>query len=133
MKMTTTTQTCIQFIFLTQIENSIAKEPMIQPTQANQRGPSGNQEIMLVCGLSDSHTISCKVCASFVVTFLNCTKTNREMTPVVGWVWMRDVSPLIKVANFKVKRYIKVVCMRICDDKRSPKKQSITNRIGLCA
>jgi hypothetical protein len=30
---------------LAQIENSIAKEPKIQPTGPNQRSPSGNQEI----------------------------------------------------------------------------------------
>ena len=37
---------------LAQIENSIAKEFKIQPTRANQRIPSGNQELMFICGLS---------------------------------------------------------------------------------
>jgi hypothetical protein len=36
------------FFFLAQIENSIAKEPKIQPTQVKQRSLSGNQEIMLI-------------------------------------------------------------------------------------
>jgi hypothetical protein len=66
------------FFFLTQIENSIAKEPKIQPTRANQRHPSGNQEKMLICGLSVLHIISCKVCALFVVTILNWARTKRE-------------------------------------------------------
>jgi hypothetical protein len=37
-----------KLIFLAQIENSIAKEPKIQPTQLKQRSLSGNQEIMLI-------------------------------------------------------------------------------------
>jgi hypothetical protein len=32
-------------LFFAQIENSIAKEPKIQPTQLKQRNLSGNQEI----------------------------------------------------------------------------------------
>jgi hypothetical protein len=36
------------FLFLAQIENSIAKEPKIQPTQLKQRSLSGNQEISKV-------------------------------------------------------------------------------------
>jgi len=34
------------FFFLAQIENSIAKEPKIQPTQLKQRSLSGNQDML---------------------------------------------------------------------------------------
>jgi hypothetical protein len=33
-------------LFLAQIENSIAKEPKIQPTQLKQRSLSGNQDML---------------------------------------------------------------------------------------
>jgi hypothetical protein len=43
---------CRCLFFLVEIENSIAKEPKIQPTQLKQCSLSGNQEIMLIWGLS---------------------------------------------------------------------------------